>query len=139
MIHFANLRNLADYVAIGGLHGCAIYYAVVEDFLPMARRELAALAQRIERLGLQYEGQDLPNPRAIWMSLDELTDPGPGKCAFYERLLDRLLDLASEAGVCTEDIIVARSLFATKAKDYAERIDPGAVRQYVKEVMSLLK
>ncbi|MBM3298762.1 MAG: DUF2791 family P-loop domain-containing protein [Deltaproteobacteria bacterium] len=139
MQHFANLRNLADYIALGGVRGCAICYAVVEDFLPMAHKVLGALAQRIERLAIEYQGRKLPNPRAIWTTLDELTNPAPGEVLFYERLLERLLDLGSEAGVSDDDLDLVRSLCQDLAKRYANRIDPGAVRSFVKEVAGLIR
>jgi len=50
--HLANLRNLVDHLATGAFRGCAIFYAVVEEFLDIARAQLEALSQRVERIRL---------------------------------------------------------------------------------------
>lgn len=43
LIHLANLRNFIDHLAIGSFQNCIIYYAVVEELIEFAKRELDAL------------------------------------------------------------------------------------------------
>ena len=71
--HLAHIRTFVDHLAVGSFRGCAVYYAVVEDFMEMADQGLGALGQRIQR----YRFQETRNQRAVSVSLDELTEPGP--------------------------------------------------------------
>ena len=64
--HLAHIRTFVDHMATGAFRGCAIYYAVTEEFIDIAGRNLGALSQRIERA--RPPGLDgFPNPRAIWV------------------------------------------------------------------------
>ena len=47
--HLAHIRTFVDHMATGAFRGCAIYYAVTEEFIDIAGRNLGALSQRIER------------------------------------------------------------------------------------------
>ena len=95
-LHLANLRNFVDHMALGNFRGCAIYYAVVEEFLETAKIELEALSQRIERVHLG-NGSGVRNPRAVWVDLDELTDPSPKSDSFYDLLGQRIVSIGLEA------------------------------------------
>ena len=58
--HLAHVRTFVDHLAVGSFCGCAVYYAVVDDFIEMADQDLGALGQRIERHRLPswtWEGQ----------------------------------------------------------------------------------
>ncbi len=90
--HLANLRNLVDYMAAGAIAGAAIFYAVPYDFLEKAREELAALAQRIERPYVA-EVAHVPNARAIWCLLDDMTEPAAESEEFIGMLVERLVNL----------------------------------------------
>jgi hypothetical protein len=131
--HFANLRNLVDHVAAGDLRGCAIYYAVVDDFLDTARLYLDALAQRIERVRIDALPGSNANLRAVWCSVDEVTEPRPPSEEFYKGLRDRLLDLTAESGFPRDRIAELRKRLGGAVREFATRADPGAVREFVRK------
>lgn len=131
---FANLRNIVDHLAAGDFSGCAIFYAVVDNFLDVARTHLEALSQRIERVPIELNGRRCPNPRAVWCQIDEVTRPGPGDEEFYVMLLDRLLKLGAECGLPEGKLNQVRRERLLGVGDYADRrIDPSAVRDFVRE------
>jgi hypothetical protein len=131
-IHLSNLRNLVDHLALGSFHGCIIYYAVVEELLEVARSELDALRQRLERVHLAEAGV-LRNPRAVWVDLDELTDPGPGEKRFFEELGNRILDIGMDAGLPESSRAEFLNKVSRLSKRYSRSISDGAVREFVKE------
>ena len=75
----------------------------------------------------------LRNPRAVWVDLDELTDPGPGEVRFFAKLGYRILDIGLDAGLPER----AKAKILVKldglSERYAESISIGAVREFVKE------
>ena len=128
--HLANLRNFVDYVAVGAFRGCAVYYAVVEDFIQVAQQQLQALSQRIERV--RFAGANYRNPLAIWASLDELTEPGPSETQFFVHLAERILALGRDAGLPAGRVDAIMSGLRMRAGEYADAIYEGAVREFVK-------
>ncbi len=133
--HLANLRNFVDYMAVGAFRGCTIYYAVVEDFIELAREQLEALSQRIERIHLGT-GDAYRNRRAVWASLDELTDPNPESPIFYEELAERIVDLGKNAGLPEGKAKPLVSELKESAQNAADGIYEGAVREFVKYAAS---
>jgi hypothetical protein len=130
--HLAHMRTFVDHMAVGAFRGCAVYYAVVEDFIEIAHEHLAALSQRIERLRYT-EISDGRNPRAIWVNLDELTVPGPGEPRFFEELARRIVDLGKEAGLTPKAEKRLLSRLVPLGAEYAQKnINQGRVREYVK-------
>lgn len=125
--HLANIRNLVDHIATGMFSGCLFYFAVVEEFREIAENNLEALAQRIERIH-----PDECNPRAIWTSLDELTNPPPDQAEFFEALGDKLTEVAIDAGMDDAHAATLRADFARMARNSAQDISEGAVREFVK-------
>jgi len=119
--HLAHIRTFVDHMAVGAFHGCAVYYAVVEDFIDIAHDQLAALAQRIERVRLPH-AKDTRNPRAVWVDLDELTDPGPRDHRFFLELADRIVDLGREAGLAPDGAKRSLEKLIPLASEYAEVI-----------------
>ena len=129
--HLAHVRTFIDHMATGAFRGCAVYYAVTEEFIVDVRAHLQALSQRIERVRLP----DAPNnPRAVWVNLDELTVPGPREPAFFEELAGRIVEIGREAGLPAADADRILHELESLASSYAlENINEGAVREYVKE------
>jgi len=130
--HLAHIRTFVDHMATGMLRGCAVYYAVVEEFMDIAKDNLEALSQRIERVEL--EGKRTPNPRAVWVNLDELTMPRPENCLFFEELAERIVGIGQKAGLSatTADRLMV-SLKQRAEKHAVESISQGKVREYVRE------
>jgi len=129
--YWANLRNLVDHLAIGSFRGCAIFFAVVEEFWELAHQQYQALSQRIERVRFN-ENLDHPNPRAIWVNLDELTNPGPDDSDFFNSLAAKIIDMGIEAGLGESKAkSILKKLKSLGRKD-SESIDMGAVRKFVK-------
>lgn len=127
--HLAHIRSFVDHIAVGAFRGCAVYYAVVEDFIEIAHEHLAALSQRIERLRLPEMG-DGRNPRAIWVNLDEQTIPGPKDAQF---LAKRIVDLGREAGLPPDTREQLCFGLIPLGTEYAlKSIHEGRVREYVK-------
>jgi hypothetical protein len=129
--YWANLRNLVDHLALGAFRGCALYFAVVGEFMEEAERNLAALSQRLERMRLSDE-KIFANPRAVWVNIDELTHPNPENPEFYRQLAERLLSVGREAGL-QEDRAQRLSMeLKGQAERFAKSIRMGAVRDFVK-------
>ena len=130
--HLAHIRTFVDHMATGAFHGCAIYYAVTEEFIYIAETNLEALSQRIERVRPpELDGSS--NPRAIWVDIDELTDPGPQDPSFFAELGNRILDIGLEAGLRPSDARPVRDSLRQLGKEYASSITEGRVREFVKE------
>ena len=129
--HLAHVRTFIDHMATGAFQGCGVYYAVAEEFIVDAKAHLQALSQRIERVQLP----DAPNnPRAVWVSLDEVTVPGPQEPAFFQELAGRIVEIGREAGLSAADADRILHQLESFASSYAlENINGGAVREYVKE------
>lgn len=136
-IHLANLRNLVDHLAAGSFRACAIYYAVVEEFLDTARYQLEALSQRIERV-LLSRGNHAHNPRAVWVDLDELTLPGPDSVDFFERLAQLITDLGAEAGMGVSSCERILQSLSSEAQRSRKSIRSCEVRDFVKKAASLV-
>lgn len=129
----SHLRTFVDYLAIGAVPGCAIYYATAENFVETTGQFLGALAQRVERLrvpGLR----NAPNPRAVWVELDELTDPGPRDLRFFRAVAERIGDVGRDAGMSPDRKQKLIDWVEPLAIEYAGRIDEGNVREFVKRV-----
>ena len=131
--HLAHIRNFIDHMATGAFRGCAVYYAVAEEFMELAGNELEALSQRIRR---ELPGQR--NPRAVWADLEELTCPRTHELAFFQELSGRIVDIGREGGLpestCERLTPRLRELAETAVRDIHE----GAVRGYVKDVAAIV-
>jgi len=134
-LYWANLRNLVDHLALGSVRGCALILAVVEEFLEEAKRDLDALSQRLERPRLPGE-QRFANPRGLWVDIDELTRPGPEQLDFFLLLAEKLLALGQEVGLQTSQSSRLRGELESLARQAADSIRLGAVRDFVKEAAS---
>jgi hypothetical protein len=134
-VHLANLRNLVDHLALGSFHGCVIYYAVVEELLEIARRELDALRQRLDRVRFA-DGDHLRNPRAVWVDLDELTEPTPDQKEFFDELGKRILSLGQSAGIKETVMRDTEKTLRLLSEKYCNSISSGAVREFVKAAAS---
>ncbi len=134
-IHLANLRNFIDHMALGSFKGCVIHYAVVEEFLEVAKTELEALSQRIERIRIGKEGE-LSNPRAVWVDLDELTNPSPGNEVFFTKLGKNILHIGEEAGLTNSSVIKIEKSLNDLGAQFCKSISTGAVREFVKTIAS---
>ena len=135
--HLAHIRTFVDHMAIGAFRGCAIYYAVTEEFIEIAGRNLEALSQRIERVRLS-ELDGVPNQRAVWVDIDELTDPSPQDPLFYTNLGNRIIDIGLQAGLQASDARSASKLLDEVGEEYANSITEGRVRDFVKEAAALV-
>ena len=135
--YLANLRNFVDHLAQGNFRSCAIYYAVVEEFLETARFELEALSQRIERVRFSSNGHGR-NPRAVWVDLDELTRPSPESEGFYEQLAKAIADLGIAAGLPGQARERILGRISTEVGTFSKSINTGAVREFVKRAASLV-
>ena len=130
--HLAHIRTFVDHMATGAFRGCAIYYAVTEEFLDIAGRNLGALSQRLERVRLP-ETDNVPNPRAIWVDIDELTDPNPQHPRFYMELGEHIVDIGVEAGLRPSDKGKITRALKKIGNEYTNSITEGRVREFVKE------
>lgn len=135
--HLAHIRTFVDHMATGAFGGCAIYYAVTEEFMDIAGRHLGALSQRIERVRLP-EVNGISNPRAVWVNIDELTDPGPQDPRFFSDLGNRIIEIGLEAGLRPSDAEPVRRSLGNKGQQYANYITEGRVREFVKEAAELV-
>lgn len=134
-IHLANLRNFVDHMALGAFRGVSIHYAVVEDFIELARERLEALSQRIERVRLNPRSSGQPesrNMRAVWVSLDELTQPSTREPDFFLEIASGIIEIGRRAGLPEDRIPGLRQRFDAQALSSAESIFEGAVREFVK-------
>ncbi len=137
--HLAHIRTFIDHLATGAYEGCAVYYAVAEEFMDMAETNLNALAQRIERVRIGSYDLDPPaNPRAVWVDIDELTVPSTSDPRFFEELADRILVLGEDAGIAESNLAVVRTHASSLAYRYAESLNDGRVREFVKDMAELL-
>lgn len=130
-IHLANIRTFIDHLAVGAFRGCAVYYAVADDFEEMAK-DLGALTQRIERVHVPEVKEDR-NPRAVSVYLDELTVPEPHDNRFFETLVQRILDIGRDAGLPPSTLERLIDQFALDLENARETIYEGGVRQFVKD------
>ena len=135
--HLAHIRTFVDHMAIGAFRGCAIYYAVTEEFIEIAGRNLGALSQRIERVRLP-ETDGASNPRAVWVNIDELTDPGPQDLRFFADLSNRIINIGLEAGLRHSDTGDLANSLRQVGSRYAGYITEGRVREFVKEAAALV-
>ena len=135
--HLAHIRTFVDHMATGAFRGCAIYYAVTEEFIDIADRNLGALSQRIERVRLP-EPVGVSNPRAVWVNIDELTTPGPQDPHFYEELSGRIIDIGLAAGLRPSDAGRVRHLLNDIGNRHADDMTEGRVREFVKEAAALV-
>ena len=78
-------------------------------------------------------GTGSPNPRAIWVDIDELTQPGPQDPRFFAELGDRIFDIGLEAGLRPSDERSVRNSLRQLGQEYANSITEGRVREFVKE------
>jgi P-loop Domain of unknown function (DUF2791) len=131
--YLANLRNFVDQSATGGIVGCSVTHAVVDDFLVLAQEELLALHQRLER-PIRFHNPALRNRRAIWVDLDELTVPDPSNASFYKELGKKLLDVGHAAGLSSGSAKQLESLIDQQSEQASASIKIDAVRTFVKRV-----
>lgn len=136
-VRLANVRNVVDHIAVGNFRACAIYHAVVEEFLETARLELGALSQRIERVQLSGK-EHARNPRAVWVNVDELTDPTPPSEAFYKELGQRIARLGVDAGMLPEGRETVTRKLEGESTRSAASINVGAVREFVKRAATIV-
>ena len=135
--HMANLRNLVDHLAIGGIPGCSVIYATTNDFLQMALEDYPAIWQRVARMEETSPFAEPPrNPRAVWCRLDELTEPSPSERGFFTTLGEKLLALGVEAGITEGRVRAARHALVSLSDDMAQNITQGAVRHFIKRMAS---
>ena len=135
--HLAHIRTFVDHMATGAFRGCAIYYAVTEEFIDIAGRNLGALSQRIDRVRLP-EPDGASNPRAGWVNIDELTDPGPQDPRFFTDLSDRIIHIGLQAGLRPSDAAGVASALRKIGNQYATSITEGRVREFVKAAAELV-
>ena len=135
--HLAHIRTFVDHMATGAFRGCAIYYAVTEEFIDIANRNLGALSQRIERVRVP-DMDGIRNPRAIWVNIDELTNPGPQDPRFFEELARRIVHIGRRSGLNHSDATRIMDSLQRRATEYAADINEGRVRDFVKETAALV-
>lgn len=138
--HLAHVRTFVDHLATGAYRGCAVYYAVAEEFIDTARDDLGALAQRIDRVQAPngYDLHDRRNPRAVWVDIDELTYPGPRDPRFFDELADRILELGLEAGLDASVLPAIRDAIGRNASSYVHALNEGRVREFVKDTAGMV-
>lgn len=135
--HLAHIRTFVDHMATGAFSGCAVYYAVTEDFIDIAGRDLSALSQRIERVRVPAMA-DEHNPRAVWVDIEELTDPGPQDRRFFTELGTHIVDIGRDAGIDSSDVQPLMSMLEPIADRCTDGINQGRVRDFVKEVATMV-
>ena len=135
-LHLAHIRTFIDHMATGAFRGCAVYYAVAEEFMELASTELEALGQRIKRV--ETDLPDKRNPRAVWVDLDELTQPGPQDVVFFEELMERILALGRDADLSVQLADSIATYLKQLARIHVDGIDEGGVRKYVKEAAAMV-
>ena len=135
--HLAHIRTFVDHMATGAFRGCAIYYAVTEEFIDIAGRNLGALSQRIERV--RPPGVDgVSNPRAVWVNIDEFTTPSTQDPRFFAELSDRITEIGLAAGMRPLDAARVRHSLNEIGNRHANYITEGRVREFVKEAAELV-
>jgi hypothetical protein len=126
-----------DYCALGAFNGCLILYAAADDFVESARRDLDALAQRIEPPSL-LNGEWPSSIRSVWTDLDDLTTPSTNDPRFFELLSDRIVDLGVEAGLSTQGVRALKPALSRSAVRAANSPTSSVVREFVKNAASLV-
>lgn len=135
--HLANLRNLVDHLATGGIPGCSVVYATTRDLVEIARQDYPALSQRVERREeLSVFAVPARNPRAIWCRLDELTEPAPDVSEFFQELGEKLLALAKDAELPAKRLAAVKGKLPDLAKKMSENMTQAAVREFIKRMAS---
>jgi len=133
--HMANLRNLVDHLATGGIPACSVVYATTNDFIQMAFEDYPAIWQRVARMEETSPFTEPPrNPRAVWCRLDELTEPSPAQGEFFTELGGKLLDLGREGGIAESRLAVARTTLPGLSEEMSRNITQGAVREFIKRM-----
>ena len=133
--HMANLRNLVDHLATGGIPGCSVVYATTNGFIQMAFKDYPAMWQRVARLEETSPFAEPPrNPRAVWCRLDELTEPSPAEREFFTTLGEKLLALGCDAGVSEIRLNASRNALADLSEEMSRNITQGAVREFIKRM-----
>lgn len=135
--HLAHIRTFVDHMATGAFRGCAIYYAVTEEFFDIAKRHLGALSQRIERVR-PFQSDAISNPRAVWVDIDELTNPGPQDPHFYSELSTRMVEIGLKAGLHPAEARAITTSLAKEGRQYVNYIFDGRVREFVKHAATLV-
>lgn len=135
--HLAHIRTFVDHMATGAFRGCAVYYAVAEEFIEIAHQNLAALSQRIDRVHVS-ELRGRRNPRAVWVDLDELTMPGPDDPLFFVELAESIVRIGGEAGLSSSVVPRIMDSLRNLANHHAGSISEGSVREYVKGAASIV-
>jgi hypothetical protein len=131
----AHIRNIVDYCALGAFNGCLILYAAADDFVDTARRDLDALAQRIEPPSL-LKGNWPSSMRSVWTDLDDLTTPSTQDPAFFELLSERVVGLGVDAGLSTDSAKNLRRSLSGSATRFANSPTSSVVREFVKRAAS---
>lgn len=135
--HLAHIRTFVDHMATGAFRGCAIYYAVTEEFIGVAHRHLGALSQRIERAPVpEFEGA--ANPRAVWADIDELTNPDTQDPQFFAELSVNMIEIGRRAGLASSKEGPVAEHLREMGVRYADYITEGRVREFVKEAATLI-
>ena len=129
--HLAHIRTFVDHMATGAFRGCAVYYAVTEEFIDIAGRHLKALSQRIERVRVPDVDRGR-NPRAVWVNIDELTEPGSHDPRFFNELAGRIVAIGRNAGITDSSASSLMDELTPLANEYSEAISEGRVRDFVK-------
>ncbi len=133
--HMANLRNLVDHLATGGIPACSVVYATTNDFIQMAFEDYPAMWQRVARMEAMSPFADPPpNPRAVWCRLDELTEPSPAQRDFFIELGGKLVELGRDAGVSNDHLAAARNTLVRLSDEMSQNITQGTVRQFIKRM-----
>lgn len=133
--HMANLRNLVDHLATGGIPACSVVYATTRDLMEIARERYEALWQRVARMDEPGLFEDLPrNPRAVWCRLDEITVPSPAEHEFFLELGGKLLELGHAAGVPQFRLETARDTLPRLSAEMSQNITQGAVRLFIRRM-----
>ena len=127
----ANIRNLVDYCALSALSGCMILYAASEDFVETARKDLDALAQRIEPPSL-LKNQSPSSIRSVWTDLDDLTNPQTHDPGFFEGLGKRVIEVGVDAGLAPQRSTVILTRLSADARRHARSPTSSTVREFVK-------
>jgi hypothetical protein len=131
----AHIRNIVDYCALGAFNGCLILYAAADDFVDSARRDLDALAQRIEPPSL-LKGNWPSSMRSVWTDLDDLTEPSTQDPTFFELLSDRIVGLGIDAGLSTARAGDLKRTLKGSAIRFANSPTSSVVREFVKKAAS---
>lgn len=134
----AHLRNIVDYCALGTFGGCLILYAAAEDFIDLARKNLDALAQRIEPPAL-LDGKKFPSSiRSVWTDLDDLTTPCTSEREFFRELAKKITQLGVDAGLSVTSAHQLVSELEKNASRFAGSPTSSIVREFVKRTASIV-